>query len=157
MPRTTSWRGIINKQEAHGPRRSPEGIVSISLCPWESILDIEIIMNSHNTCSGPHNEHLYKVRCQSLQPFLKRSRKCLSQAETRTAILDFAILAEGSNTCLGPHKEHLYQVRSQSLQPFLKRSRKCLSQSMAILDFSIRAKSNNTCSHKLEVNRYSHS
>ena len=57
-------------------------------------------------------EHLYQVRSQSLQSFLRRSRKCLSQSESRVAILNYPICAKSNNTWPGPHKEHLYEVRS---------------------------------------------
>ena len=100
-----------------------------------------------NTCLGPQKEHLYQVWSKLLQPFLRRSRKCLSQLEARAAILDFPIRTKSNHNCSGPHKEHLYQVRSQSLQPIPRRSRKCLGQSEArasISDFRIGTKNNNT-------------
>jgi len=34
-------------------------------------------------------DHLWQVWCRSLQPFLRRSSKCVSQSEARVAILDF--------------------------------------------------------------------
>jgi len=46
-------------------------------------------LKCNNTQSGPHKEHLWQVWSRSLQPFFRRSSKCVRQSEARVAILDF--------------------------------------------------------------------
>ena len=42
-----------------------------------------IATKSNNTSVEPLEEHLWQVWCQCMQWFLRRSRKCLSQSESR--------------------------------------------------------------------------
>jgi len=39
-------------------------------------IGFRILLNSNNTWSEPHQEHLWQVWSRSLQPFLRRSSKC---------------------------------------------------------------------------------
>jgi len=55
-------------------------------------LGYRIHLKSINTWSGPNKEHLCQVWSRSLQPFLRRSSKCVSQSEAMVAILDFRSL-----------------------------------------------------------------
>jgi len=54
-----------------------------------SHIGFQIGLKSNNTWSGPHKEHMRQVWSRSVQPFLRRSRKCVSKSEARVAILDF--------------------------------------------------------------------
>jgi len=52
-------------------------------------VEFQIGFKSNNTWSGPHKEHVWQVWSRSLQPFLRRSWKCVSQSEAWVATLSW--------------------------------------------------------------------
>ena len=73
----------------------------------------------------------YQVSLNSIQRFLQRSRKCLSQSEARAAILLFPDWPEKHKRGRRHWELASCQVSLNSVQRFLQISRKCLSQAEA--------------------------
>ena len=100
----------------------------------------------HKLCRGRWDLVSCQVSLNSVQQFLKRSRKCLSQSEARAAILFFFIGPKKHKLGRGRYDLASCRVLLNSVQRFQRRSRKYLSQSeatAAILFFPIGPKNTN--------------